>query len=208
MKILIKTIQGKAVEMEVVATDNLDKIKKKVEEELKIPYDQQRIMHYGKALSDPTKTIADLGIKDGEFLVIMQTKVISLFIYQTKAGISQLPPVPPPPPAPAPASAPLPEPAVPQSIPPPPLQAPAQSLPQVAVQAPEAKVNIAYPPSTFVRAASVPNPPPAMASAAYDESKITMLTELGFTRDLVLEALTAAYGDSNRAADYLLNVYK
>lgn len=44
-----------------------------------MPADQMKLIAYGKVLDDDTKTLKDCNIKEGDFLVIMISKVFLLF---------------------------------------------------------------------------------------------------------------------------------
>ena len=47
----------------------------KIDEEHKMPADSMKLIAYGKVLEDDNKTLKDYGIKEGDFLVVMVSKV-------------------------------------------------------------------------------------------------------------------------------------
>jgi len=75
MKISIKTLQGKTTELEVTENDTLSDIKRKIFETLNIDVSSQKLIHYGKVMAEDSKKLADYGVKDKDFLVLMVTKV-------------------------------------------------------------------------------------------------------------------------------------
>ena len=75
MKITIKTLQGKMVDIEVLDAETVGDIKVKIQSAIGTPIDQQKVIHYGKVLTDPTKRVSELNIKDKDFLVLMLVKV-------------------------------------------------------------------------------------------------------------------------------------
>jgi hypothetical protein len=54
--------------------------KEKIEEEHKMPADQQKLIAYGKVLEEESKTLKDYSIKEGDFLVVMVSKVSRSFM--------------------------------------------------------------------------------------------------------------------------------
>jgi UV excision repair protein RAD23 len=75
MKITIKTLQGKPTEFDVNENDTLLNLKGKISEVCKIDVANQKLIHYGKVLAEDNKRLADYGIKDKDFMVLMVTKV-------------------------------------------------------------------------------------------------------------------------------------
>lgn len=75
MKISIKTLQGKPTELEVAETDTLGDIKNKISEQMKVDPANQKLIHYGKVMTDDAKKLTEYGVKDKDFLVLMITKV-------------------------------------------------------------------------------------------------------------------------------------
>ncbi len=45
-----------------------------------MPADQQKLIAYGKVLEEETKTLKDYSIKEGDFLVVMVSKVSKSFM--------------------------------------------------------------------------------------------------------------------------------
>lgn len=84
MKISIKTLQGKPTELEVAETDTLADIKKKISEQMTVDPTSQKLIHYGKVMTDDNKKLAEYGVKDKDFLVLMITKVDFLAIQSNR----------------------------------------------------------------------------------------------------------------------------
>ncbi|TNV82480.1 hypothetical protein FGO68_gene4099 [Halteria grandinella] len=74
MKIVIKTLQGKQLPLEVEETYTIRQTKEKIEEEHKMQADSQKLIAYGKVLEDDNKSLKDYQIKEGDFLVVMVSK--------------------------------------------------------------------------------------------------------------------------------------
>jgi UV excision repair protein RAD23 len=81
MKISIKTLQGKPTELDVNETDTLADVKKKISTQMNVDPASQKLIHYGKVMTDENKKLAEYGVKDKDFLVLMITKVFFLKCY-------------------------------------------------------------------------------------------------------------------------------
>lgn len=79
MKITIKNLQGKPTEYEVTDTETLEDVKKKISEEFKTEVSCIKLIHYGKVLAENSKKLIEYGVKDKDFLVMMISKVTSIF---------------------------------------------------------------------------------------------------------------------------------
>lgn len=75
MKISIKTLQGKPTDFEVTESDTLADIKKKISEQLGVDVSSQKLIHYGKVMTEDGKKLVEYGVKDKDFFVLMVTKV-------------------------------------------------------------------------------------------------------------------------------------
>ena len=75
MRIVIKTLQGSPTQYEVVETDTVAELKKRVATEQKIDVGQIKLIHEGTVLAEEKKQLSDYGIKDNDFLVLMVAKV-------------------------------------------------------------------------------------------------------------------------------------
>mmetsp|Transcript_45563 Transcript_45563/g.120910 ORF Transcript_45563/g.120910 Transcript_45563/m.120910 type:complete len:377 (-) Transcript_45563:252-1382(-) len=102
-KIVMKTLKGDNFEVEVDPSITIEGLKKKVSElRAEFPADQQKLIYSGRILSDES-TVADAGVKPGEFVVVMVTKPKAA---PADAAPAAAPTTAPPAAAPAPAPAP------------------------------------------------------------------------------------------------------
>jgi len=53
-------------------------VKTKIENEHKMAADMMKLIAYGKVIDDNSKTLKDYSIKEGDFLVVMVSKVFLL----------------------------------------------------------------------------------------------------------------------------------
>ena len=65
--IKVKTLTGKEIEIDIELTDNVERIKERVEEKEGIPPVQQRLIFSGKQMNDD-KTAKDYNIEGGSVL--------------------------------------------------------------------------------------------------------------------------------------------
>merc|ERR1711994_645283 len=67
MLIKVKTLTGKEIEIDIEATDKVERIKERVEEKEGIPPPQQRLIFSGKQMNDE-KTAQDYKVQGGSVL--------------------------------------------------------------------------------------------------------------------------------------------
>eukprot|EP00123_Amoebidium_parasiticum_P009982 comp19821_c0_seq2/m.23835 comp19821_c0_seq2/g.23835 ORF comp19821_c0_seq2/g.23835 comp19821_c0_seq2/m.23835 type:complete len:318 (-) comp19821_c0_seq2:429-1382(-) len=153
MKLTLRTLDQKTFQVEVAPSDTILQVKGKVQAEKGFDPSAQKLVFSGKILSDG-QTVAEYGIKETDFVVLMVTAAKKL----------------------AAAPAPAPAPATPAAA------APAQPA-----------------------AAPAPAQPAAPAVDPQTEALLAQLTTMGFNREEAQMALTAAYGNPDRAVEYLMN---
>eukprot|EP00928_Gymnodinium_smaydae_P016997 TRINITY_DN1645_c1_g2_i2.p1 TRINITY_DN1645_c1_g2~~TRINITY_DN1645_c1_g2_i2.p1 ORF type:complete len:409 (-),score=111.69 TRINITY_DN1645_c1_g2_i2:323-1468(-) len=160
LKISIRPLKAEPFEVEVDGSATVEDLKKKISSvKSEFAPDQQKLIYSGRILTD-AMIISDIGIKTGEFVVVMVAK------------------------AKAPAAAPAAEAAA----------APA-AAPAAQAAAPEAS---ATPMSVEQASATV-----VTGQAA--EGAVTQLMAMGFGREEVERCLSAAFGNPDRAVEYLFN---
>lgn len=67
MKLFVKTLTGKMIELEVETSDTIKEVKEKIQEQDGIPPEQQRLIFGGKQLAD-AKTLSECSITAGSTL--------------------------------------------------------------------------------------------------------------------------------------------
>jgi len=73
MKLIIKTIKGEVFNIEVETTDKISDVKEKLFADKGFEVASQKLILRGKNTEDNT-TLSDLGVKEGDFLVVMVSK--------------------------------------------------------------------------------------------------------------------------------------
>ncbi|PAV21444.1 ubiquitin [Pyrrhoderma noxium] len=67
MRIKVKTLTGKEIELEIDPQDQVSRIKEKVEEQSGVPPQQQRLIYSGRQMLDE-KTAEEAGVNPGDVL--------------------------------------------------------------------------------------------------------------------------------------------
>ncbi|OMO90270.1 hypothetical protein CCACVL1_07432 [Corchorus capsularis] len=192
MKVFVKTLKGTNFQIEVKPEDTVADVKKNIETvqgAAVYPAAQQMLIHTGKVLKDDT-TLADNGVVENSFIVIMLTKTKPSGEGSTasRAPSTNAPQVSAPPPAPTPAS------TAPVATP-----APATAAP-VTESAPVAPSPTASDADVYGQAAS------NLVAGSNLEGAVQQILDMGggtWDRDTVVHALRAAYNNPERAVEYL-----
>mmetsp|Transcript_15313 Transcript_15313/g.29694 ORF Transcript_15313/g.29694 Transcript_15313/m.29694 type:complete len:471 (-) Transcript_15313:39-1451(-) len=209
VKLTVKTLGGVKFPIEVEDSETIKQVKEKIKEIKSWEVVSQKLIHKGKILADD-KTVQECSIGDGEFLVCVLAK-------SKAAPAAPAAPASTPAATPAPSAAPASEassttPAAPSSPAPTPASSSVAATPAPA-QASSGSSAVPVTPAPTSQstpaapsAPSRPSQPPADAFSgpAFDAS-VKQLTEMGFPEDQVRAALRAAYGNTERATDFLLN---
>jgi UV excision repair protein RAD23 len=168
--------------IEAEPTETIAELKAKVEKEKGWEPSAQKLIYSGKILQDD-KTIESYNIQEKGFVVCMTQKSRTVPAASSSSSAA------------APST---------------PAQAPAQT--PIAPNAPQTAV-----PSTTINAPATPSPVPPTATAqdrnfdgmalgsAEREAAIANMEAMGFPRDQIQAAMTAAFYNPDRAVEYLLN---
>lgn len=64
MQLLVKTLTGKTITVDVNEDDTVETLKQRINEKEGIPVDQQRLIYSGKQISEE-RTMSDYGVTNG-----------------------------------------------------------------------------------------------------------------------------------------------
>ncbi|KAJ1948936.1 UV excision repair protein rad23 [Linderina macrospora] len=196
MKITLKTLQQKAIQIDVEEADTILDVKTKVEAEHGFPATTQKLIFAGKILTD-TQTVSEIKITEKDFMVMMTVK-------------------------PKPGAKPKVAEAAPQSgtsTPAPALGAQQQQPPAAPVaQRTATSSDVPPTPSPASRTAPAAAETPAEESAQQHpvgmggsflsgeqyETAIANMVEMGYPREQCVTAMRASFNNPDRAVEYLL----
>jgi len=191
MQITIKTLQNSVFKIESELDVDVANLKKKIEEQNKdqYPVDRQKLIYQGKILEDE-KQLSDYNLTEKGFIVLMIVK-----------------PKPKPAEAPKPAEEPKAETSTETAS-----TATTETTPAPATTpaaTPAAESTPAATPAPATPAATTPTAtsatPAAPPANPFSDELINNITVMGFPRDQVVAALRAAFGNPDRAVEYLMN---
>ena len=74
MKIVVKTLSGKQLPLEIEIDWSIRKVKEEIEKCHELKADTLKLIAYGKVLEDDTKSAGDYSIKENDFIVAMTQK--------------------------------------------------------------------------------------------------------------------------------------
>jgi len=184
MIIKIRPVKGTDFEVDVEADETIETFKALIlsmQPDLGEDIEDITLVYKGKLLTDPSKTISEVGVQDNEFMALMVRK---------KGGKADAPTAAPAatttPSAAAATVGPYPGPMA-GAQPPQPQQDQSQAAQMAAMAAMAAQAQA-----------------PGQALGPPPEASVTELCSMGFEREQVLRALRAAYNNAERAADFLL----
>lgn len=177
MQITIKTLKNSVFKIESELDVDVAEFKKKIEEHDKeCPAAQQKLIYQGKVMEDGKK-LGEYNLTEKGFIVLMVTKA------------KVTPPEPKKETTPAPA-------------------APPAATPAPATTETPAATTTPTPPtteSTTTAPTEAAAPPAAAPAPMFSESMVDNIAAMGFPRDQIIAALRAAFGNPDRAVDYLMN---
>jgi len=182
MKITVKDLKQQSFSLDVSPDETVLSVKQKIQTAQQHPAAHQKLIYSGKILVDEHR-IADYGMKENDFLVLMVSK--------PKAS-APTPSSAPPPSTPTSAPAPLPS----STLTPTPTPASVPSPP--STPAPTSTPTLATAPSTLDAASTL------VTGSAYEQI-VTNIVDMGFERAQVVRALRAAFNNPDRAVEYLMN---
>ena len=74
MKLIVKTLNGKQLPIEIDPSASVGEIKVKIEEEHQLKADTLKLIAYGKVLQSDEQKASEYNLKDGDFIVAMVQK--------------------------------------------------------------------------------------------------------------------------------------
>jgi UV excision repair protein RAD23 len=74
MKLIVKTLNGKQLPLEIQADWTLRQVKDQIEKDHDLKADSLKIVHYGKVLDGDDKQASSFNLKEGDCIVAMVTK--------------------------------------------------------------------------------------------------------------------------------------
>ncbi|KAJ1509508.1 hypothetical protein HMI54_015568 [Coelomomyces lativittatus] len=190
MKLTVKTLQQKSIQLDVEPSETILNVKQKLNESEGFSVESQKLIYSGKILNNE-QTLETLNFKESEFMVVMVTKPKPSS--NPVASSSSTPTVTSAIPAPVSTTT---SSSLAAAITAPP---PASSSPTVSPAAAPSSTSSAPAPQISVSGDT------SFATGAVYETAVANMIEMGFPRDQVVQAMRAAFNNPDRAVDYLMN---
>lgn len=193
MKIVVQTLKGQKLDLEVHEEMLIQEVKEKIEKDLELgPAASQKLIHMGKILKNE-HNLSEAGVKEGNLLVVMVGKGKPASVASAKVEAKEEPAHVAP---------------VPATSAPAPVSVSASSPPVAAAPVPLVPVPVQATPAAAAPAAVASNYQSAASSLVIGgemDSVIENLMAIGnYPRDQVVEALRASFNNPDRAVEYLL----
>ena len=74
MKLIVKTLNGKQLPIEIEADSTVGQIKTKIEEDHQLKAETLKLIAYGKVLASDDQKASEYNLKEGDFIVAMVQK--------------------------------------------------------------------------------------------------------------------------------------
>nr|CCA21947.1 UV excision repair protein RAD23 putative [Albugo laibachii Nc14] len=180
MKLTVKTLQGNAFSIEAEPTDTVAVVKTKIQETQEFPAIQQKLIHAGKILKDDT-ALSEYNIKENDFIVVMVSKAKGSRPTSAlpSTATAQTPTVPPP--------------------------VPSTSAVSSSETSTPLSVSSSTRPTTEGTMASGSSGTSTTPSSTAEAANVGQLCDMGFPEEQVRSCLQAAFGNPDRAVEYLMN---
>ncbi|KAK9887582.1 hypothetical protein WA026_023467, partial [Henosepilachna vigintioctopunctata] len=187
MKITLKNLQQQTFVVDIEPTKTVKQLKQKIEQDKgkEYPSDNQRLIYAGKILSDESP-LSEYNIDEKKFIVVMVTKPKPPEKVESGDGNTDQ--------KSAQQAAPAPQIAQTQPAPPP--------VASVQEQPAATNAGAVQPPATADLSNAAES---ALLMGEEYETMVRNITDMGYARDQVEQALRASFNNPDRAVEYLIN---